>query len=158
MSKKCYEFYEGITPPNTQNHESCSSRWKKHLHSSLNKWHQALIAAVSRHESDANYYDKINPPQHKVGPTPVLRTQSSAVDGDEDGCPTIQEIRVENPSSSEGSIPRAMGRNKAQRLKEKGKAKDDYADQQEVAASLRLMGKQNAFVAVERNRSHEERA
>ncbi|KAB2606200.1 hypothetical protein D8674_005917 [Pyrus ussuriensis x Pyrus communis] len=66
-------------------------------------------------------------PQHRVGPTPVFGTQSSAVDGDEDGSPTIQETRVENPSSGEGSIPRAMGPNKARRLKEKGKAKDDYA-------------------------------
>ncbi|CAN6555046.1 unnamed protein product [Malus baccata var. baccata] len=39
VSKKYYEFYEGTTPPNIRNHESCSSRWKKHLHPSLNKWH-----------------------------------------------------------------------------------------------------------------------
>ncbi|KAB2614203.1 hypothetical protein D8674_039106 [Pyrus ussuriensis x Pyrus communis] len=70
-----------------------------------------------------------DPSQHRVGPTPVFRTQSSVVDGDEDGSLTIQETRVENPSSGEGSIPRAMGRNKARRLKEKGKAKDDYAAQ-----------------------------
>ncbi|KAM1483380.1 hypothetical protein TB2_034764 [Malus domestica] len=40
---------------------------------------------------------------------------------DEDGSPTIQQIRVENPSSGEGSIHRAIGRNNAQRLNEKGK-------------------------------------
>ncbi|KAB2612866.1 hypothetical protein D8674_035182 [Pyrus ussuriensis x Pyrus communis] len=88
----------------------------------------------------------------------MFETQSSAVDGDEDGFPTIQETRVENPSSGGGSIPKAMGRNKAQMLKEKGKAKDDYAAQQDVAASLRLMAEQNAFVVEERNRRHEERA
>ncbi|CAN6694845.1 unnamed protein product [Malus baccata var. baccata] len=77
---------------------------------------------------------------------------------DEDGFPTIQQTRVENPFSGEGSIPRAMGRNKARRLKEKGKAMDDYAAQQEVAASLQLMAKQNAFAAEEMNRRHEERA
>ncbi|KAB2604230.1 hypothetical protein D8674_036674 [Pyrus ussuriensis x Pyrus communis] len=70
-----------------------------------------------------------DPPQHRVGPTPVFGTASLAIDGDEDGSPTIQEIRVENPSSSEDSIPRAMGRNKARKLKEKSKAKDDIAFQ-----------------------------
>ncbi|KAB2617992.1 hypothetical protein D8674_013861 [Pyrus ussuriensis x Pyrus communis] len=77
---------------------------------------------------------------------------------DEDGSPTIQQTRVENPSLDESSIPRAMGRNKARRLKEKGKANDDCATQQEVAASLRLMAEQNAIVAEERNHRHEERA
>ncbi|TQD96307.1 hypothetical protein C1H46_018073 [Malus baccata] len=99
-----------------------------------------------------------DPPQHIVGHTPVFKTQSSVVDGDVDGSPTIQETRVENSSLDEGSIPRAMGQNKARRLKEKGKAKDDYAAQHEVATSLRLMVEQNAFVAEERNRRHEERA
>ncbi|KAB2615517.1 hypothetical protein D8674_022105 [Pyrus ussuriensis x Pyrus communis] len=56
-----------------------------------------------------------DPPQHRVGLTPMFRTASSAVDMDED------------PSSGEGSIPRAMGQNKARRLKEKSKATDDYA-------------------------------
>ncbi|RXI09793.1 hypothetical protein DVH24_033853 [Malus domestica] len=77
---------------------------------------------------------------------------------DEDGFPTIQQTRVENPFSGEGSIPRTMGRKKARRLKEKGKAMDDYAAQQEVAASLQLMAEQNAFAAEEMNRKHEERA
>ncbi|RXH74103.1 hypothetical protein DVH24_021283 [Malus domestica] len=58
LSKKYLEFYEDTIPPNTRNHESCSSRWKKHLHPSLNKWHQTLLAAASRHESGANYYDE----------------------------------------------------------------------------------------------------
>ena len=31
-SKKYNEFYEDTTPRNSQNHESCSSRWKKNLH------------------------------------------------------------------------------------------------------------------------------
>ncbi|KAB2608846.1 hypothetical protein D8674_012014 [Pyrus ussuriensis x Pyrus communis] len=66
-----------------------------------------------------------DPPQHRVGPTPVFETASLAVDRDEDGSLTIQKIRVENPSPGEGSIPRAMGRNKAQKLKEKDEAKDD---------------------------------
>ncbi|CAN6694367.1 unnamed protein product [Malus baccata var. baccata] len=70
-----------------------------------------------------------DPPQHRVAPTPVFGTASSAADMDEDGSPAIQQIRVENSSSGEGSIPRAMGRNKARRLKEKGKANDDYATQ-----------------------------
>ncbi|KAB2610838.1 hypothetical protein D8674_018870 [Pyrus ussuriensis x Pyrus communis] len=74
-------------------------------------------------------------PPHRA-PTPVFRTASSAVDMDEDGSPTIQQTRVENLSSGEGSIPRAMGQNKTRRLKEKGKANDDYAVQHEVAASL----------------------
>ncbi|TQD87632.1 hypothetical protein C1H46_026831 [Malus baccata] len=51
-----------------------------------------------------------------------------------------------------------MGGNKARRLMEKGKAKDDYAAQQEVAASLRLMVEQNAFAVEDMNRRHEERA
>ncbi|KAB2621972.1 hypothetical protein D8674_024154 [Pyrus ussuriensis x Pyrus communis] len=154
------KFYEDTTPPNIQNHKSCSSRLKKHLQSSLNKWHQALLATASRHESGVNYYDEVrqaeelymegnskpfqfhscweickgwvlfeDPPQHKVGPMSVFRTASLAVDMDEDGSPTIQQTRVENPSSSEGSKPRAMRRNKAQRLKEKGKKNDDYAAQ-----------------------------
>ncbi|KAB2636991.1 hypothetical protein D8674_027525 [Pyrus ussuriensis x Pyrus communis] len=88
----------------------------------------------------------------------MFRTTSSVVDMDEVGSPTIQQTRVENPSSSEGSIRRAMGRNKARRLKEKGKVNDDYAAQQEVAASLRLMAEQNAFTMEERNHRHEERA
>ncbi|KAB2595055.1 hypothetical protein D8674_030505 [Pyrus ussuriensis x Pyrus communis] len=154
------EFYEGTTPVNIRNHESCSSRWKKHLQPSLNKWHQALLAASSRHESGANYYDEVrqvkelymesnskpfqfhscweickgwvlfeDPP--KRAPTPVFETAFSAVDMNEDGSPTIQQKRVENPSSGEGSIPRAMGRNNARRLKEKGKANDNYAAQHE---------------------------
>ncbi|KAB2635925.1 hypothetical protein D8674_026459 [Pyrus ussuriensis x Pyrus communis] len=41
VSKKYLEFYEGTTPP------------------SLNKWHQALLAAASRLESGANYYDEV---------------------------------------------------------------------------------------------------
>ncbi|KAB2608626.1 hypothetical protein D8674_011794 [Pyrus ussuriensis x Pyrus communis] len=157
MSKKYYEFYEGTTPLNTRNHMSCSSRWNKHLHPSLNKWHQALLTA-SRHESRANYYDEHHgcweickgwvlfedPPQHRVGPTPMFGTASSVVDGDEDESLTIQETRVENMSQSEGSIPRAMGRNKARKLKENGKAKDDYTFQQEMVE--------------ERNHRHEERA
>ncbi|KAM1253103.1 hypothetical protein ACFX2J_041031 [Malus domestica] len=51
-----------------------------------------------------------------------------------------------------------MGRNKEQRLKEKGKTNDNYATQQEVAASLRLMEEQTAIEAEERNCRHEERA
>ncbi|KAB2635904.1 hypothetical protein D8674_026438 [Pyrus ussuriensis x Pyrus communis] len=88
----------------------------------------------------------------------VFRTSSPAVDMDEDGSPTIQQTRVENSSSGECSIPRVIGRNKASRLKEKGKANDDYASQQEVAASLRLMAEQNAIDGEERNRRREERA
>ena len=60
VSKKYYEFYKGTTPPNTRNHKSFSSRWKKHLQLSLNKWYQALLTAASRHESDANYYDEVS--------------------------------------------------------------------------------------------------
>ena len=41
---------------------------------------------------------------------------------------------------------------------EKGKANDDYAAQQELAAPLRLMVEQNAFAAEEMNRRHEVRA
>ena len=51
-------------------------------------------------------------PPHRV-PTPMFGTASSAADMDEDGSPTIQQTRVENLSSGDGSIPRAMGRNKA---------------------------------------------
>ncbi|TQD95584.1 hypothetical protein C1H46_018823 [Malus baccata] len=58
-SKKYYEFYEGTTPLNSQNHESCSSRWKKYLHPSLNKWHQVVLKAGSIHESEGNYYDEV---------------------------------------------------------------------------------------------------
>ncbi|KAB2598338.1 hypothetical protein D8674_001258 [Pyrus ussuriensis x Pyrus communis] len=181
------EFYESSTPMNIRNHESCSSRGKKHLQPSLNKWHQTLLAAASRHESGFNYYDEVrqaeelymesslkpfqfhscweickgwvlfeDPP--KRAPTPVFETASSAVDMDEDGTLTIQQKRVENPSSSEGSIPRAMRRNKAKRLKEKGKVNDNYAAQHEVAASLRLLVEQNALKAEVMKRRHEEQA
>ncbi|KAB2611366.1 nodulin-26-like [Pyrus ussuriensis x Pyrus communis] len=68
------------------------------------------------------------------------------LNGDEDGSPTIQETRVENLSLGEGSIPRAMGRN----------AKDDYAFQQKMVASLRFMVEQNAIAAEERNHRHKE--
>ena len=88
----------------------------------------------------------------------MFGTASSTVDGDEDGSPTIQETRVENMSLGEGSIPRAMGRNKARKLKENGKANDDIAFQQEVAASLQFMVEQNTIDVEERNRRHEERA
>ncbi|KAB2632917.1 hypothetical protein D8674_029164 [Pyrus ussuriensis x Pyrus communis] len=70
-----------------------------------------------------------DPPQKRVGPTLVFGNASSNADGDEDGSPTIQETSVENSSPDEGSIPRATGRNKARKLKENGKAKDDYAFQ-----------------------------
>ncbi|KAB2620720.1 hypothetical protein D8674_037700 [Pyrus ussuriensis x Pyrus communis] len=144
---------------------------------SLNKWHQALLAAAGRHESGANYYDEVRQAEElymessskpfqfhscweicKGAPTPVFETASSAADMDEDGSPTIQQKRVENPSSGEGSIPRAMGRNKARRLKEKGKANDNYAAQHEMVASLRLLAEQNALEAEEMKRRHEERA
>ncbi|KAM2990264.1 hypothetical protein FF2_004131 [Malus domestica] len=77
---------------------------------------------------------------------------------DEDGSPTIQQTRVENPSPDKGSLPKAIGRNKARRLKEKGKANDEYAAQQEVAALLRLLADQNAIVMEEGKRRHDERA
>ncbi|KAB2597395.1 hypothetical protein D8674_000315 [Pyrus ussuriensis x Pyrus communis] len=163
VSKKYLEFYEGTTPVNIQNHET-----------------------ASKHESGANYYDEVrqveelymessskpfkfhscwkickgwvlfeDPPQR--APMLMFKTASSAADMDEDGSPTTQQTRVENPSSGEGSIPKAMGRNKARRLKEKGKANDDYAAQYEVVASLRLMAEQNALEAEERKCRHEER-
>ncbi|KAB2600562.1 hypothetical protein D8674_042121 [Pyrus ussuriensis x Pyrus communis] len=77
-----------------------------------------------------------DPPQHRVGPMSVFGTQSSTVDGDE------MDLL---PFNKQG-------------LMEKDKANDDYAAQQEVTASLRLMAKQNVFAAEERNRGHEERA
>ncbi|KAM2191510.1 hypothetical protein PS2_027066 [Malus domestica] len=89
---------------------------------------------------------------------PVFRIASSAADMNEDESPTIQQIRVENSSSGEGSIPRAMGRNKERRLKEKGKENADYAAQHEVAASLRLMAEQNTLEAEERKCRHKELA
>ncbi|KAB2631338.1 hypothetical protein D8674_008857 [Pyrus ussuriensis x Pyrus communis] len=129
VSKKYLEFYEGITPLNIQNHKSCSSRWKENLQPSLNRWHQALLATASRHENGSNSYDEVcqaeelymesssksfqfhncweickgwvlfeDPPQHKA-PTLVFRTASLTADMDEDGSPTIQQTRVENPSS-----------------------------------------------------------
>ncbi|KAB2602852.1 hypothetical protein D8674_003857 [Pyrus ussuriensis x Pyrus communis] len=137
------------------------------LHPSLNKWYQALLAAASRHESGANYYDEVHqveelymegsskpfqhhgyweickgwvlfedPSQHRFAPTRVFGTTSSVVDVNEDGSPTIQEIRIENL------------------LKEKGKAKDDYTAQQEVPALLGFMAEQNVFAA----ERHEDRA
>ncbi|KAB2626229.1 hypothetical protein D8674_017889 [Pyrus ussuriensis x Pyrus communis] len=153
-SKEYNEFYEGTTSPNSRNHESCSSRWKKHLHPNLNKWHQAVLKAGSRHESEANYYNKVRQAEELY-----MEDNSKPFShhvGDEHRSPTIQETRVENPSPGEASIPRATGQNKARKLKEKDKAKDDYAFQQEMASSLRLMVDQNAFAAEEINRRHEE--
>ncbi|KAB2599008.1 hypothetical protein D8674_039709 [Pyrus ussuriensis x Pyrus communis] len=131
-----------------------------------------LLKAGSRHESGVNYYDEVNvftrilyelymednskPFSHheRFGPTQVFGNVSSNAIGDEHGSPTIQETKVENPSPSEVSIPRTTGRNKAQTLKEKGKAKDDYAFQQEMVSLLLLMGEQNVFGAEERNLRH----
>ncbi|RXH78822.1 hypothetical protein DVH24_002340 [Malus domestica] len=59
VSKKYLEFYEGTTPLN------------KYLHPSLNKWHQALLAAASRHGSDANYYDE----RAKTSPLASIRLE-----------------------------------------------------------------------------------
>ena len=80
-----------------------------------------------------------DPPQERFGLTPVFGNVSSNVVGDEQGSPTIQETRVENSSSEESFIPRATGRNKAQKLKEKDKGKDDLAFQHEMVSLLRLM-------------------
>ncbi|TQD80212.1 hypothetical protein C1H46_034224 [Malus baccata] len=96
-----------------------------------------------------------NPPQHGVNP---LGAASPSVDMNEDESPTIQQIRVENPTPSESSLPRVMGRNKTRRLREKGKTNADYAAQHEVVASLRLLAEQNALEAEERKCRHEERA
>ncbi|KAM2000420.1 hypothetical protein ACFX16_007728 [Malus domestica] len=160
VSKKYLEFYEGTIPTNTRNHESCSSRWKKHLHPSLNKWHQALLAAASRHESGANYYDEVRQAEELYMEgiskpfqfhdcweickgwvlfedppqhrVDPLEAASPSVDMNEDGSPTIQQTR--------------------------GKANADYAAQHEVAASFRLLAEQNALEAEERKCRHEERA
>ncbi|KAB2617094.1 hypothetical protein D8674_012963 [Pyrus ussuriensis x Pyrus communis] len=70
-----------------------------------------------------------DPPQERFGPMPVFGNVSSNAVGDEQGSPTIQETRVKNSSPDKAYIPRAMGRNKARKLKEKGKAKDDLAFQ-----------------------------
>ncbi|KAM1021622.1 hypothetical protein ACFX2A_043750 [Malus domestica] len=94
-------------------------------------------------------------PQHRVD---HLGAASPSVAMNEDESPTIQQIRVENPTLSESSLPRAMGRNKARRLREKGKTNADYAAQHEVAASLRLLAEQNALKAEERKCRHEKRA
>ncbi|KAB2632933.1 hypothetical protein D8674_029180 [Pyrus ussuriensis x Pyrus communis] len=109
---------------------------------SLNKWHQALLAAASRHESGTNYYDEVLVRKFvKIHHIELLREMfgiaSSAADMDEDGSPTMQQIR-------------------AQRLKEKSKANDDYTAQHEVAASLRLIAEQNALEVEERKSRHEE--
>ena len=99
-----------------------------------------------------------DPPQRRVDPMPVFETTSPVVDTDEYESPTIQQRRVENLSPAEGSLPRPMGQNKARRLKEKGKANDNYAAQLEMAASLRLMAEQNAREAEERKCRHEQQA
>ncbi|KAB2634989.1 peptidase YMR114C [Pyrus ussuriensis x Pyrus communis] len=109
---------------------------KKHPHYVYFKDGRPLLFA-DRYDSWENSED---PPQRRVGLMPVFGTTSSAIDMDENGSPTIQETRVENP------------------LKEKGKANDDYTTQQEVATSLQLMAEQNAIDAEERNRRHEEQA
>ena len=97
-----------------------------------------------------------DPPQERFGPTPVFGNVSSNAIGDEQGSPIIQETRVENPSLGESSIPRAMRRNKARKLKKNGKAKDDLAFREEMMSSLRLMAEQNALDVEERKRRHEE--
>ncbi|KAM1142660.1 hypothetical protein ACFX2B_031270 [Malus domestica] len=61
-------------------------------------------------------------------------------------------------SLGQSSIPRTTGQNKARKLKEKGKAKEDLAFREEMASSLRLMTEQNVIVMEERKRRHEERA
>ncbi|KAB2630524.1 hypothetical protein D8674_008043 [Pyrus ussuriensis x Pyrus communis] len=118
----------------------------------LNKWHKTLLTAANRHESGTNYYNKVRQAEE------LYMEDNSKSFNHHDGSPTIQETRVENPSPGEGSIPRAMGRNKARKLKEKGKANDGYTFQQEMVASLRLMAEQNVIAAEERNHRHEERA
>ncbi|TQE03639.1 hypothetical protein C1H46_010770, partial [Malus baccata] len=138
--KKYYEFYEGTAPQNPRNHESCSSQLEKHLQPSLNKWHQAVLKAESRHENVTNLYDKErqaeqlymdtmkklfthhsweicngwvlfqDPPQERFGPTPMFGSNTV---GNEQVSPIIEETMLENPSPGQSSIPRTMGRNKA---------------------------------------------
>ncbi|KAB2600148.1 hypothetical protein D8674_010419 [Pyrus ussuriensis x Pyrus communis] len=91
VSKKYLEFYKGTTPVNIRNHESCSSRWKKHLQPSLNKWHQSLLAAASRHESGVNYYDegKANnnyAAQHEVAASLRLLAEQNALEAKKRKC------------------------------------------------------------------------
>ncbi|TQD96607.1 hypothetical protein C1H46_017768 [Malus baccata] len=88
-----------------------------------------------------------DPPQERFGLTPVFRNVSSNAVGDEQGSSIIQETRIENQSPGESSIPKATGRNKAQKLKEKGKANDDLAFREEMVSSFQLMTEQNALTA-----------
>ncbi|RXH94156.1 hypothetical protein DVH24_016223 [Malus domestica] len=60
----------------------------------------------------------------------------------------------ENMSSGQSSIPRAVGRNKARKLKEN----EELAFQEEMASSFRLIEEQNAIVVEERKRKHKEQA
>ncbi|RXH88019.1 hypothetical protein DVH24_037664 [Malus domestica] len=77
---------------------------------------------------------------------PMFGNASSNTVGDEYGSPIVQETRVENLSSSEGSIPRAIRRNKTRRAR------------QEMESSIQFVAEQNAFAVEERNRRHEEQA
>ncbi|KAB2621297.1 E3 ubiquitin-protein ligase ARI8 [Pyrus ussuriensis x Pyrus communis] len=84
-------LYECTTPMNIRNHKSCSSRWKKYLQPSLNKWHQTLLAATSRHESGANYYDKGEAnddyaAQHEVVASLRLLAEQNALEAEERKC------------------------------------------------------------------------
>ncbi|KAB2622681.1 hypothetical protein D8674_024863 [Pyrus ussuriensis x Pyrus communis] len=115
-----------------------------------------LLNTQSRHDSGANYYNEIHQAEELY--MDDMKKPFSCHVGDEQGSPIIQEIRVENPSPDESSIPRPTGQNKAQKLKENGKAKNDLAFREEMTSSLRLMVEQNAFATEERKHRHEERA
>ncbi|VVA39891.1 PREDICTED: uncharacterized protein [Prunus dulcis] len=81
----------------------------------MNKWHQALKKAERRHLSRANVLDKVR--------------INLPVNLDEDKEPS--SITNEDPYSAQTPIPRPIGRNKARRMKEKGKEREDKVDQEE---------------------------
>ncbi|KAB2608354.1 hypothetical protein D8674_011522 [Pyrus ussuriensis x Pyrus communis] len=77
----------------------------------------------------------------------LLSVFGSNIAGDEQVSPMIEETRVENP------FP---GQNKARKLKEKGKAKEELAFREEMASSLRLMVEQKAIAVEEMKHRHKE--
>ncbi|KAB2611439.1 hypothetical protein D8674_019471 [Pyrus ussuriensis x Pyrus communis] len=137
-SKKYYEFYECTTPSNSRNHETvlkAGSRRESRVnyYDEVNVFTRILYELYMEDNSKPFSHHGCweickgwvlfeDPPQERFGPTQVFGNVSSNAVGDEHGSPTIQETKVENPSPSEVSIPRTTGRNKAQTLKEKGKA------------------------------------
>ncbi|KAI5347730.1 PREDICTED: LOW QUALITY PROTEIN heat stress mRNAion factor B-2a [Prunus dulcis] len=121
----------------------------------MNKWHQALKRVEKRHLRGANVSEKQRQAEefYMEDVKKAFKLHHCwEIYEDEEPSP----ITHEDPSSAQTSIPRPIGRNKARRMKEKGKEREDKVIREEIAASLRAMVEQNAKEAEEKKRRRED--